>query len=100
MLSKKNELAHGACSLFGSVNQCVNQEGLSSVAPLRHRLPQPLHQRRMPLDRLDDAHIRQPVAHYGQQLVDVVDVVDVGGHQKRAICICPVLLLGQYLATG
>src|SRR5574344_2814315 len=41
--------------------------------------------------------MRQPIPHYGQQLVDVVDL---GGDQQRAIAVLAVLLVGQQLAAG
>ena len=44
----------------------------------------------MPLLRLDDAHMRQPIAHHGKQLVGVVDV---RGYQQRAIGVGALLLL-------
>lgn len=41
--------------------------------------------------------MRQPVAHHGQQLVDVVDM---GGDEQRAVAVLAVLLLGQQGAAG
>jgi len=65
--------------------------------PPLHHLPQPPHQRLMPLHRLHDAHVRQPIPHHGQQLVHVVDV---GGDEQGAVGVQALLLARQQGAAG
>ena len=46
----------------------------------------------MPLRGFENAHVGQPIAHHGQQLVGVADV---GGDEQRSVGVGVLLLLGQ-----
>ena len=50
----------------------------------------------MPLNRLHNSHMRQPIPNYGQQLVNVIDV---GGDQQRSIHVLALLLMRQQRTT-